>query len=86
MTVEYVCREGGYRKVIPEVGNPEEYELTKKLALKVKGTIDEYIKCMEAVKLKTGLKAAMEVSSHGNLYLQICHSTHKIVSVPPGIL
>lgn len=69
MIVEYVCREGGYRKVILEVGNFEEYEFIKKFVLKVKGIIDEYIKCMEVVKLKIGLKVVMEVFSYGNLYL-----------------
>lgn len=62
--------EGGFGKVVPEVGNPEEHELTRNLAIKVKSTVDEYIKSMEAVKLKGGLKAAMQVSSLGNQYLQ----------------
>jgi methionyl-tRNA synthetase len=62
--------EGGYGKVIPEVGNPEDHELTAGFAAKVSAAVDDYIKSMEAVKLKAGLKAAMQVSSLGNLYLQ----------------
>ncbi|KAG0629078.1 hypothetical protein M758_1G075200 [Ceratodon purpureus] len=62
--------EGGYGKVIPEVGNPEEHELTQKFATEIGGAVAEYISSMEAVKLKGGLKAAMKVSSLGNLYLQ----------------
>lgn len=73
--------EGGFGKVVPEVGNPEEHELTRNLAIKVKSTVDEYIKSMEAVKLKGGLKAAMQVSSLGNQYLQACCFDYNIVSV-----
>lgn len=62
--------EGGYGKVIPDVGNPEDHELTAGFATKVSAAVDDYIKSMEAVKLKAGLKAAMQVSSLGNLYLQ----------------
>lgn len=36
---------------------------------------------MEAVKLKGGLKAAMQVSSLGNGYLQVCSLDLKSVTV-----
>ena len=66
-----IAGEGGYGKVIPETGNPEEHELTRKFATEVGAALDEYIKSMEAVKLKGGLKAAMKISSAGNVYLQV---------------
>ena len=34
---------------------------------------------MEAVKLKGGLKAAMKVSSLGNLYLQVCYLNLRLI-------
>lgn len=70
--MDLIAGEGGYGKVIPEVSDPEEHELTKNFATKISAALDDYIKSMEAVKLKGGLHTAMQVSSLGNLYLQVC--------------
>lgn len=51
--------EGGFGKVVLEVGNLEEYELIRNFVIKVKSIVDEYIKSMEVVKLKGGLKVVM---------------------------
>lgn len=59
-----------YNRVIPEVTDPDDHELTITFAAKIEVFIDDYLENMEAVKLKAGLEAAMEVSSMGNAYLQ----------------
>ncbi|GJQ99120.1 probable methionine--tRNA ligase [Tanacetum coccineum] len=44
--------------------------LTKVLAEKIGNYVDQYVKAMEKVKLKQGLKIAMSISGEGNAYLQ----------------
>ena len=65
--------EGGYSSVVPEAINPEEHELTANFGREVGKAVTEYLEAMEKVKLKAGLRAAMNVSSLGNLYLQVLH-------------
>ncbi|KAG6546532.1 hypothetical protein Mapa_012081 [Marchantia paleacea] len=60
----------GYAGVIPEAPGAESHELTITLGAKVGELVKEYVEVMEKVKLKQGLRTAMNVSSLGNLYLQ----------------
>ncbi|CAK9193472.1 unnamed protein product [Sphagnum troendelagicum] len=62
--------EGGYGKVVPEAANPQMHELTATFGKEVQRVVKEYLDAMEKVRLKAGLKAAMNASSLGNLYLQ----------------
>ncbi|XP_038983352.1 probable methionine--tRNA ligase isoform X1 [Phoenix dactylifera] len=60
----------GYDSVIPDAPDAESHQLTKSLAEKVGKLVDQYLEAMEKVKLKQGLKTAMNISSEGNAYLQ----------------
>ncbi|CAM6087122.1 unnamed protein product [Calypogeia fissa] len=60
----------GYGGVIPEISGAESHELTATFGSKVGDLVKEYVEAMEKVKLKQGLKTAMNISSLGNLYLQ----------------
>ncbi|KGN61431.1 probable methionine--tRNA ligase [Cucumis sativus] len=60
----------GYGSIIPDVPDVVSHELTLSLADKVGKYVDQYMESMEKVKLKQGLKAAMAISSEGNIYLQ----------------
>ena len=59
--------------MVPEAIKPEEHELTANFGREVGKAVTEYLEAMEKVKLKAGLRAAMNVSSLGNLYLQVRH-------------
>ena len=59
--------------MVPEAIKPEEHELTANFGREVGKAVTEYLEAMEKVKLKAGLRAAMNVSSLGNLYLQVWH-------------
>jgi methionyl-tRNA synthetase len=56
--------------VVPEAANPQMHELTATFGKEVQRVVKEYLDAMEKVRLKAGLKAAMNASSLGNLYLQ----------------
>ncbi|BBN15558.1 methionyl-tRNA synthetase [Marchantia polymorpha subsp. ruderalis] len=60
----------GYAGVIPEAPGAESHSLTVTLGEKVGELVKDYVEVMEKVKLKQGLRIAMNVSSLGNLYLQ----------------
>lgn len=60
----------GYGSIIPDAPGAECHTLTKTLAEKVGNHLEQYIEAMEKVKLKHGLKTAMNISSEGNAYLQ----------------
>ncbi|KAL3681854.1 hypothetical protein R1sor_024810 [Riccia sorocarpa] len=60
----------GYGGVVPEAPGAESHELTSALGANVGQLVKEYVEAMEKVKLKQGLRTAMNVSSLGNLYLQ----------------
>ncbi|KAL5717476.1 methionine--tRNA ligase [Ranunculus cassubicifolius] len=60
----------GYGSVIPDAPDAESHSLTKTLGEKVGNHVDNYVEVMEKVKLKQGLKSAMNISSEGNAYLQ----------------
>jgi methionyl-tRNA synthetase len=57
--------------VVPEAANPQMHELTATFGKEVQRVVKEYLDAMEKVRLKAGLKAAMNASSLGNLYLQV---------------
>lgn len=60
----------GYGSTIPDAPGAESHSLSKTLAEKVGDLVEQYVKAMEKVKLKQGLKTAMAISSEGNAYLQ----------------
>lgn len=60
----------GYGSVIPDAPGAESHSLSCTLAEQVGELVEQYVKAMEKVKLKQGLKTAMAVSSEGNAYLQ----------------
>ncbi|KAJ9169772.1 hypothetical protein P3X46_017926 [Hevea brasiliensis] len=60
----------GYEAVIPDAPGADSHALTVALAEKVGNQVDQYVKSMEQVKLKQGLKCAMNISGEGNAYLQ----------------
>ncbi|PIA51040.1 hypothetical protein AQUCO_01100100v1 [Aquilegia coerulea] len=60
----------GYGSVLPDAPDADSHSLTKMLAEKVGSYVENYIEAMEKVKLKQGLKIAMNISSEGNAYLQ----------------
>ncbi|XP_057958374.1 methionine--tRNA ligase, cytoplasmic [Malania oleifera] len=60
----------GYGSIIPDASGAESHLLTKTLAEKVGKYVEQYLEVMEKVKLKQGLKTAMNISSEGNAYLQ----------------
>eukprot|EP00257_Ricinus_communis_P017527 XP_015575981.1 methionine--tRNA ligase, cytoplasmic isoform X1 [Ricinus communis] len=60
----------GYGTVIPDAPGAESHPLTIKFAIDVTNLVDEYVKAMDQVKLKQGLKCAMSISGAGNTYLQ----------------
>ncbi|KAG9129664.1 hypothetical protein Leryth_017745 [Lithospermum erythrorhizon] len=60
----------GYGSMIPVAPGAESHALTKALGDKVGNLVEQYIEAMEKVKLKQGLKFAMDISGEGNAYLQ----------------
>lgn len=60
----------GYGSTIPDAPGAESHSLSKTLAEKVGDLVEQYVKAMEKVKLKQGLKTAMAISNEGNAYLQ----------------
>ncbi|KAF5185369.1 Methionine--tRNA ligase, cytoplasmic [Thalictrum thalictroides] len=60
----------GYGSVLPDAPSADSHPLTKTLAEKVGSYVENYTEAMEKVKLKQGLKIAMNISSEGNAYLQ----------------
>eukprot|EP00897_Mesotaenium_endlicherianum_P009520 jgi/Mesen1/8597/ME000005S08567 len=54
----------GFACELPAAAGAEDHQLS------VRDLVVEYVDCMEKVKLKAGLRTAMQVSSLGNLYLQ----------------
>jgi methionyl-tRNA synthetase len=56
-----------YGGVIPNYRHGEEEETLKK---DVNVLLQNYISCLESVKIRQGLKIAMEISARGNQYLQ----------------
>ncbi|XP_047321454.1 probable methionine--tRNA ligase [Impatiens glandulifera] len=60
----------GYSSIVPDAPGAESHHLTKNFGDKVGDYVDQYVECMEKVKLKQGLKIAMSISGEGNAYLQ----------------
>ncbi|GMY15990.1 methionine--tRNA ligase, cytoplasmic [Fagus crenata] len=64
----------GYGSIIPQPSDadpdPLKHEPTNKLVGEIVKFVGQYVEAMEKVKLKSGLKAAMSISSEGNGYLQ----------------
>ncbi|KDP26365.1 hypothetical protein JCGZ_17523 [Jatropha curcas] len=60
----------GYETVIPDAPGADSHPLTMAMTEKVGTHVNQYVKAMEQVKLKQGLKCAMSISSEGNAYLQ----------------
>lgn len=56
-----------YFKTIPK-SHPEKQEST--LKDEIQGLLTQYLEALEAVKIRQGLRIAMEISSRGNAYLQ----------------
>ncbi|KAD7478040.1 hypothetical protein R6Q59_026451 [Mikania micrantha] len=60
----------GYNSIVPDAPDAESHPLTKALGEKIGNYVDQYVEAMEKVKLKQGLKIAMNISGEGNAYLQ----------------
>ncbi|KAK3158990.1 hypothetical protein QOZ80_2AG0144280 [Eleusine coracana subsp. coracana] len=61
----------GYASIIPDAIDAESHPKTKALAEDISEKVEQYLGAMEQVKLKQGLKKAMEISGAGNNYLQV---------------
>ncbi|CAA7041896.1 unnamed protein product [Microthlaspi erraticum] len=60
----------GYGCVVPDAHGAESHLPTVSLSVKIGELVEEYVEAMEKVKLKQGLKTAMQISMEGNGYLQ----------------
>ncbi|KAM3761743.1 hypothetical protein ACB098_01G291400 [Castanea mollissima] len=65
----------GYGSIIPQPSDadpdPLQHEPTRKLVGSIVDYVEQYVEAMEKVKLKQGLKIAMNIPSEGNGYPQV---------------
>ncbi|KAM3713865.1 hypothetical protein ACJW31_01G288800 [Castanea mollissima] len=65
----------GYSSIIPQPSDadpdPLQHEPTRKLVGSIVDYVEQYVEAMEKVKLKQGLKIAMNIPSEGNGYPQL---------------
>ncbi|GKF55707.1 probable methionine--tRNA ligase, partial [Tanacetum coccineum] len=61
----------GYSSIIPDAPGADSHDLTKGFAKEIGKYVDQYVEAMEKVKLKQGLKHAIDISIKGNAYLQV---------------
>nr|GEW65464.1 probable methionine--tRNA ligase [Tanacetum cinerariifolium] len=66
----FIAKDPGYNSIVPDAPGADAHKESVKLGEKIGTQVDKYIKAMDKVELKDGLKAAMEISDDGNLYLQ----------------
>ena len=51
---------------VPKLGDLSEFD--EKFLKKIKELVEEYVKKLEVVKIKDGLKLFMDISSEGNVF------------------
>ncbi|GJV49032.1 probable methionine--tRNA ligase [Tanacetum coccineum] len=66
----HISVEGKDTDPVPDAPGADAHPLYKKFEKEIGTKVDKYVKAMDKVKLKKGLKAAMEIAGKGNAYLQ----------------